>query len=638
MLDVNASGSNAAAAAELGSVADVTIGNATIPGRQVLFAYNRLLHPGDLFPAPASGLPNPLSDSKVYPLEGAFRAPATDSFGETTGAFIFSDQLDKGYEMVNAFQIPIGADAFNLRFRYPASGTTYNVDLQGLVATSIDDLATQLTDLFNAAVGGGTDFAVFWNDAGNRFVWNFVGTIAITGTGVGFDPVDPDSAWSIFGFTHDVGSATASVQGAVATPAFLSINGGNYNARITQSATTVNTDIRQPGGNGVFVDGGDTVVIRDPRQVGGRLQALLRASSLPDAASFRIRWSSTTRLFTVTSDTAFSIDVDDDEATLWRTLGFTGDHAAATTQTSDIPVSHSEESTTLFLGETALAFDDGRAYVTAWRHLILDINFRGTLPDTPTSAAPGDDQIRVYIADSLAALDQQPDSAYTEGVNLFTLAMNAQLGTSWGTEAAAWPRRVASGSGLDPVIWPAKRLWIDLYVWKGSCPAELYVRIVVVNRGNPAGRIRVGPAFLGVGWRPTWNVRADAPQAPSERTSLDRTPDGVVHATYRVQGRTVGFESSEFTPSEAAILRTALLDARMVDDEQPHALVPDPNLNATTRPVWVLDPANRSPLVSERAKAAGMILGHISSFSLNPVGEGLGQGYHKGSIVIEGEA
>lgn len=629
--DVPGNGSSAALAALIGSTEDETIGTATIADRVRLFARNLLLHDGGLCPPPASGMPNP---SSHHPSSTAEDLRSDGRSLETMGCFIFSSVTTSGYEMAGA--------------------------------------------------------------------------------------------------------------------------AGNYNFRIVQTAT-VNIDIRTAGGPFTSVDSGNTAVYQDPYLVAGRLQALIRASALADAANFTVTYSgwretTPTYKFTIACPTSFTLTVTADASSGWPSLGVTTTRTSVASAVGDQAVIHTEEYLVLALASPRLSFDRDRAYINRWRHLILDTNFNpasqtnpfprlsyglvvrdpfGTLADIDFtgqqfttkealaewlndalealfpgfSGAPwssfingsgalvfqslgpegldviitgdantvgpligfpvdtnnvlihttgiafdldalnaalnqlapgGTDKIVVYVGGTAAVLDQAPDSDFTDGDDMFPIRDDAQMGVSWGTDAAGWPRvGTPAASGHD--LFPARRLWIDLYEWSGTAPNQTYVRIKIVNRQNPAGFLALAAPFAGPAMWLTWNVLAGSDDTLIDRSSLDYSPAGAPFATARDPGARVALETDALTRDEALILRGTLLDARAIDETQAHALAPGRHLvGSKTRPVYVIDESNRSDLLDSVGKAYGMVRGRIESFSLKPSAR-LGQGYVEATLVVAGD-
>jgi hypothetical protein len=240
----------------------------------------------------------------------------------------------------------------------------------------------------------------------------------------------------------------------------------------------------------------------------------------------------------------------------------------------------------------------------------------------------------LYIASTVAALTEQPDSAFTEGVNMFTLTFpiesafrSLETPPSYvGRSSGAQWRRGGSDSQRS-------RYWVadiaDAIGTYADAPTAIYVRLKVIdpNRTEP---LSIGAMGVSAGWWPSINTTS-TPLGHEDRSTLSESVGGSLLPTPEMPRKTTRYEfgaSNPLTAHDAAYL-DSLIGAEIGGEQ------PDNWIRGNRFPIFALDPTYvPSEATTGPAKmAAGALYGFATWRPFDMVGR-LADGRRTGTLDL----
>lgn len=350
--------------------------------------------------------------------------------------------------------------------------------------------------------------------------------------------------------------------------------GQNWRIRVTSATYGVlDLQLLEPLGTLTFY--------RTPHHIAAKLQQRLNEGG---RSGYVVRYSdeltergtgvAATYKFTVSHPTdTFSLDITGDDC--WDTLGWPSGSPAAGSHTGLVRI-HTEEWFTINMGASFLmrhGAESLNAKTYRWLALV-DLNFWPQPAGVThwSGNAAGASKVVVYFGGLPGNLDRQADTAFTYGVSMFQLLSDpgdatrpGAVGTWEGLSGGYHHVRTAPGAVPYHTCAPAHYWIVDLASWAGESSANLErglggwppgnlhnVRVKIVNRDNPAGRMRMAHAFLGPGWYPARNMGYPYAFTPVDESLLTRTERGALRRTYRAPGRLAGMSWDRSIMTEAA--------------------------------------------------------------------------------------
>ena len=210
----------------------------------------------------------------------------------------------------------------------------------------------------------------------------------------------------------------------------------------------------------------------------------------------------------------------------------------------------------------------------------------------------------LYISNTVAGLTEQPDSAFTEGVDMFTLSH--PTGTifddlidppaySWRSAGGQW-RRGGSASQRS-------RYWLaDIAQAIGSAPTEIYakLRIIDPNRTTP---LSIGALGFSAGWWPTYNAEAATLDYP-DRSTLAESVGGSLLPTFEAPRATARYsfgEANPLTADDASYLKSTIR-AELEGSRPLNWII------GNAQPAVIVDP-DRAEIPTGEVSVAGMAQG-----------------------------
>ena len=390
--------------------------------------------------------------------------------------------------------------------------------------------------------------------------------------------------------------------------------GSNYNLRAvsTDDLITVNINCRASG---------TTYYWRAPRLLAGHIQTQLRASVHPLAATFVCTFSDERQSATPTYKWTISnsagtfklkFNTATDANTIGPSIGFTTDLAGASTYTGTVAI-HTEESFVIdlqwFTGSAATTATtwglNAVDSTSRWRWIVLlGCNLQGIGGAVATA---GSKKLHFYLGTTLASVDNQPDSAYTENRDYFRAG--TQLGVYEGADGGEFigPKEGTAGG------FPAQRYVADLKAWRAGtqsganayAPNYRYLRVRMVDPTNPNGHLQIGHMFAGPGWYPTRNRRDDDEHTPRDRSDYLESPLGAQLSNYRDPADSLSLDfisGNQLSENDAEFLKRMLIEPRaatfnsagsaIVASVSGHPLEVNRSVNAgKARPIIMIDPS-----------------------------------------------
>ena len=532
-----------------------------------VMADNALRHEFDLFPALSVG-PNPSSENPRLPWTNIL-TPQPAEPGEFAGLFVFSDSTDRGY----TFASPATGGCYTLRIT-DWDANTATVDLRTVTPSHFANGGTNAArqaQLKIREVPGWTSFSVSYSTT--------TGKVTISATGGIFSmankPTDASSALFALGFTQ------ASYSGA-----------STYTAEEARFHTDdwlvmrVNPSIFGPPGTDAEFT---------------RWRWLWMAQNSFTGGTYKPRRMGLNLRFETTTDGVVNLDIsgvptDTDIATYFAAVG------------ALLEAANSEGWRLTWLPDQERGFIDQSGSpigafeiiitgdsTSAWAGLgfIEEFVIGGgdiTADNPPQSDATSErGSMVLYISTTVAGLTEQPDSAFTEGVTMFTISHPAgaifdgfdsppsYVGRSSGVQ---W-RRGGSDSQRS-------RYWVaDIADAIGTyldAPTQIYVKLKIVdpNRTTP---ISIGALGISAGWWPSVNTESTA-FGHVDRSTLAESVGGSMLPTPEMSRKTTAYTFGAQNPLSArdATFLDSLLGAELGGEEA------EKWLRGNRHPVFILDP------------------------------------------------
>ena len=301
------------------------------------------------------------------------------------------------------------------------------------------------------------------------------------------------------------------------------------------------------------------------------------------------------------SSGTFEITGSTDADSIWPTLGWTADTAAATSHQATVRSIHTEEAFTLDLDS---AWSGLSTSFSGYRWLVIvDPNWPATY-----SATKGADKCVLYLLDSAIDEIDEASASWINGTTRFHLA--SQLGTYEGVDSAARFSRTSYGAGM-PNYWV-----VDLHAWRAATPRYRYARLKVVNRQNPSGHVSLGYFYLGPGWHPSRNNDWSVKRPTVNRSAPLTNPHGVFNSRFLPPSRTwdIQFSRTFLSLNDQALLNSISWAMRASSTTTGSAPVWDTAaIAAGLRNVIMIDPSY-SPSIypANSLYARGALFGRLS--------------------------
>ena len=410
-------------------------------------------------------------------------------------------------------------------------------------------------------------------------------------------------------------------------------NTGSYNVNVTDSASgiAVNLDLRTTL---------PTTHFRSLREVAGRLQTLLRASILPSASLYVVTYSdekhsstAPTYKFTISHPTkTFQLTSGaGDLSSALPAMGWPATVSGASTYTSAL-CPHSEEYVVLNIGEHGIYGNRG-VLTNRYRYVVFkDLNMVSA-----GGTAPGADKIVIYLGTTLSSVDAQPNSAYTEGVDMFHVGGAADLGVKSGTDQNSWIGE-PMGATLDG--WPCRLFIVDLYKLRQAysssqlAPTYQFMRIKFVSRTGLYGRLALSGLDVNVGWWATHNPLDGGAFGSVDASDHVTTPTGNVVRGWHAGGRRYEWAYGEQNPltDEDFLVLQSFLEPRISGQAFGAGLtalpgwqnvVPNRAQALGARQVVVIDPLFTPTLASTYGYLAGAALVGSLRYELSHLASGV---------------
>ena len=563
---------------------------------------NALRHEFTLFPTLSNG-PNPSSQDPARPWPNIL-TPQPNEPGAFEGLFAFSTSTDRGYVFANPatggnYTLSIGGTSIDIRTATPTTflsgGTRAARQLQAKIrASAIANAATfsvaySLTTRkftisstfgnFTMEVKATTDAASCLNSIGFVATADYSGAATYTSEEARFHTddflvmrLDP----SIYGPN---GSGAEFEAWRFLYQVENTFEGGPFFSRPFGSNLRITLDVA--GTINVDISGVSTAT--DIVTYCAAVEALIVAAAPGDNVT--VTWNPATyRVEVFNAGAPDSINVTGDADTGWPILGFTGNAA---------------------------------------------LGIAPTVADTAPTAPWDRGRMTLYLASSVAGLTEQPDSAFTEGVDMFEISR--PIGSIFDLEP--YPEWLGRSSGSQ---WrrggsesERSRYWLaDIAEAKGSAPTYIYAKIKVIdpNRTTP---LSIGALGFSAGFWPYYNAEAATLDYP-DRSTLAESVGGSLLPTFEAPRSTARYQFGAGNPITAedasllkSLIRAELQGVRVLDW-----------ILGNAQPAVIIDPdrveVHPTGTVSAAGLAHGMGYGYVTR---SPLVEFDGANrFHSGSV------
>jgi hypothetical protein len=566
--------------AALDSTSEYSGGDPTNARSLWMFLDNALRHEFDLFPTLSVG-PNPSTSDPRRPMENIL-TPQPNEPGAFVGGFVFSDSTDRGYTFANPatggnYTLTVDAEVVDVRTATPSTFVSGGVraarQIQAALRASGHVTATTFSVAYSLTTrkftvsnsAGSFDMVVKPTDASSclhsiGFVatTNYTGAATYTAEEARFHTDD----WLVMRLDPRIFGPNGSGAEFDAWRFLYQVEntfvGGDYLSRPV--GTNLRFDLDVAGIINVDISGVATDTDIDT------FLAAIVALVLAAAPSDNVNMMFDTTLERVVVDNSGAGDglvVTGDADTAWPVLGFTAD--------------------TSF----------------------------GILPATAdTAPRPFGERggMTLYIADTVAGLTEQADSAFTDGVDMFDLV--GQVGSIFDlTENPAWRGRSSGGQwrrGGSESLRSRYHL-ADIAEAIGTAPTEIYARIKIVdpNRTEP---LSIGALGFTAGFWSVYNAAASTLDWP-DRSTLAESVGGSLLPTFENPRATASYE---FGPGNPITAEDASLLKSLIRAELDGARVTDWILG-NAQPAVVIDP-DRVEVPAGNVSAAGLAYGMAYGF------------------------